>query len=366
MMNKRERVLSVLSGKPPDRLPWFADLTYWLGYAVEHGVIGKECLGDGLYKLHRELGVGFYLQGYFPFKTEFRDCETEILDDGLTVTTVWHLPGGDLRQVEQRMPRDYTVAIKEHMIKTIDDLELYTAAMENASFAPDYAEAEKRWDLIGDNGVVLCYLPKSPFMELTALKCGIMSVVDIMDEAPERFEECLERLEAATDRQAEIALNSPAEFLMIPENISGEVVGKTFYHAYMERYHRKWFGRIKSAGKVSLVHMDGTLRALLGEVSRAGCRIMEAMTPAPTGDAGIEELKTIAAPDTILWGGIPGGYFTDLFSDAEFEKYVRRVIDEWTGAPRYVLGVGDQVPPYGRIDRILKVGELVEKYGIYR
>ena len=365
-MTKRERVLTVLSDQAPDRLPWFADLAYWYPYALEQHVIGPEYEGDGLFALHRDLGVGFYLQGYHPFRTEFPDAPVEVRKEGPRTITTIHAPRRDLREVTVDLIGKYTSAITEHLIKDIDDLEAYTALMERAITYPDYAEAARRYGLAGDNGVVLCYLPKSPFMELVALKCGIMTVVDIMSDEPERFDACLERLEPATDRQAQVALESPAEFLMIPENISSEVVGKAFYHKYMERYHMKWFDRIKAAGKVSFVHMDGTVRGLLGEVSRAGCRVMEAMTPAPTGDAEVEELKDIAAPTTILWGGIPGAYFTDLVTDEAFDSYVRRVIDEWVSAPRYVLGVGDQVPPYGRIDRIVRVGELVEKYGIYR
>ncbi|MBR0462803.1 MAG: hypothetical protein IJJ23_00230 [Clostridia bacterium] len=365
-MTKRERVLTLLKGEKPDRLPWFADLAYWYPYALDQGVIGPEYRGDGLFQLHRDLGVGFYLQGYHPFRSHDPASTVEMRREGPVTTTLVHTPTRDLRQVDVELTGKYTSAIKEHLIKDIDDLEAYVAMMERSVTEPDYGEAQRRYQLAGDNGVVLCYLPKSSFMELVALKCGIMTVVDMISDDEERFDACLERLEAATDRQAQVALDSPAEFLMIPENISSEVVGKTYYHTYMERYHRKWFERIRAAGKVSLVHMDGTVQGLLGEVSRAGCRIMEAMTPAPTGDVEVEKLKDIAAPTTVLWGGIPGAYFTDLVTNRDFETYVRRVIDEWVSAPRYVLGVGDQVPPYGRVDRILRVGELVERYGVYR
>lgn len=364
-MTERERLLTLLSGKTPDQVPWLGDLSYWVPYALGKGVIDQAYGGDGLFRLHRDLGVGFYLQGYFPFEEEAENVDVSREVNGNRITTRWHTPLGDLEEVEVNLPESYTMAIHEHRIKTIEDLEIFTYIQEHTVFKPDYAEAARRYDLIGDNGAVLCYLPKSPYMDLVALKAGIMTVVDLICDEEERFGECLDRLEICADRAAQVALDSPAELLMIPENISSEVVGKGPYHSYMERYQRKWFERIKAAGKTSFVHMDGTMRGLLREVSEAGCRVMEALTPAPTGDIEIEDMHNWVTEDTIIWGGIPGAYFTDSVSDEEFDEYVKRVLDTWTSKARYVLGVADQVPPYSRPERIARVRDLVDRYGRY-
>lgn len=360
-MTERERVLAVLRSEKPDRVPWLGDLSYWMPYAFEKGVIGSEYAGDGVYKLHRDLGLGFYLQGYFPFKEAYDGVDVKSVRDGNRIVTCYHTPVGDLQAVDLALPESYTVAPLEHAVKNLDDLKTWVYIQEHTVYQPDYAEAARRRELIGDNGAVLCYLPKSPYMELVALKAGIMAVVDMRCEDDELFDECLERLEACADRAAEIALASPAEFLMIPENISSEVVGKGPYHNYMERYHKKWFRRIREAGKVSFVHMDGTMRGLLREVSEAGCKVMEALTPAPTGDIEIEDLHNWVTEDTVIWGGIPGAYFTDQVSDAQFDAYVKRVLDTWSSRPRYVLGVADQVPPYSRPERIARVRTLVDR-----
>jgi uroporphyrinogen-III decarboxylase len=283
--------------------------------------------------------------------------------EGTTITTEWKTPVGSLRQVETELPASYTVAIREHMIKNINDLKTYVYIEEHTTYRTDYGLAARRYVLIGDNGAVLCYLPKSPYMELVALKAGIVAVVDMLSDDPDQFDECLDRLEICADRAARLAVNSPAEFLMIPENISSEVVGKRLYRGYMERYQKKWFREIKRAGKVSFVHMDGTMRGLLREVSEAGADVMEALTPAPTGDIEIEDLKNWTAEGTAIWGGIPGAYFTDSVSDTKFDEYVKRVLDTWTKKPRYVLGVADQVPPYSRPERIMRVRTLVDRYG---
>ena len=69
-MTERKRVLTLLAGGRPDRVPWFGDLDYWATSLIGRGLKPagfKE--SDAYIDWHRDLRVGFYLQGYFPFKT---------------------------------------------------------------------------------------------------------------------------------------------------------------------------------------------------------------------------------------------------------------------------------------------------------
>ena len=67
-----------------------------------------------------------------------------------------------------------------------------------------------------------------------------------------------------------------------------------------------------------------------------------------------------------MWGGIPGILFTPAISDEDFEEFVTAVIEKMVTRPKYVLGIADQIPPDGIIERVKKVTELVDKYGIYK
>jgi len=113
------------------------------------------------------------------------------------------------------------------------------------------------------------------------------------------------------------------------------------------------------------VHLDGTMKGLIKEISFAGFDVIEGLTPAPVGDILIEEICEWVKEDTILWGGIPGLYFTDQITDDEFSSFVKNVLRVMKRKPRYVLGVGDQVIPGARFDRIKRVNKLVNKYGKY-
>jgi uroporphyrinogen-III decarboxylase len=366
-VNDRQRILRLLKGEQPDRVPWCGDLTYW-AYALEQrGQLprGFQETPDFL-DWHQKLGVGFYLQGYEPYRIiHGGEVRFETQKIGQASRTIIHTPAGDMDEEWTYLPESFASAPTRHLVKGPQDLAALRYLVEHTRFEPNYDLARQRYELIGDRGVVLCYLPKSPFMQLVALWAGIEAVVGLSLDAPEEFAQTLECLEAKWDEAAAIAVASPAECLMIPENLSSEVVGPNFFERYMRRYQEKWVGRIHAAGKFSFIHMDGTLRGLLRQEGSVGFTVLEALTPAPVGDLAMSEMRALAGPRAVLWGGLPGLYFTPLVSDHEFDRLVKEVLEVMRREPRYVLGVADQVPPEGLESRVKRVVELADLHGRY-
>jgi hypothetical protein len=119
------------------------------------------------------------------------------------------------------------------------------------------------------------------------------------------------------------------------------------------------------AGKRSLIHMDGTLKGLIGAVAATGFDIIEAVTTAPVGDMTIGEIADAVRGPTIIWGGLPGAMLAPKTSGADFYLHVIETLGVMKSEPRFVLSVADQVPPDGLLDRVGAVGELCDTYGRY-
>jgi uroporphyrinogen-III decarboxylase len=366
-MTPRERVLAVLNGQKPDRVPWYGDLDYWVTALIERGEKPKDFRrSDAYIDWHRDLGVGFYLQGYFPFRAITERCRVREWKEANLRYRQIETPCGTLRETWTWLPESFAEAPTEHLVKSAADLRAYRYFHENTRYEPDYAFAERRRGQVGDMGVVLCYLPKSPLMQMIALDAGITTVFEIFTDAGEEFHKTIEVVRRSHDAAAAIALESPADVLMIPENLSSECVGKTFYEMFMRDYEETWARRIHDAGKFSCIHLDGTMKGLLRETCSTSLTFIEALTPAPAGDLEIEKWAEWSGnSSTILWGGIPGMFFTELVSDEEFDEHTRHVLEIMRTEPRYVLGVADQVPPDGLERRVRRVAELVEQYGAY-
>ena len=371
MMTERERVLSILKHEKPDQLPWLADLDYLISSMKKSGTFPQQYqntkLDDGLQKMHRDYGAGFYLPGFEPWKRRADGWDSKVENNcGTSITTIT-TPVGKLREVTQYSPISFSNGIREHLIKDIDDLKVFLWLTQHTTYVPDYEFARQRYETIGENGIVLCYTPKSPLMELVALQAGIENVTYMMMDDEKEFSAILDELEEKADEACRIAVESPAECIMLPENISSECVA-SFYQPYMKRFHQKWTAQIRQSGKFSFVHQDGSVRGLVRQLSKEShFDVIEAITPFPAGDISIDEVAELVDDSTILWGGIPGGMFNESScSDEEFDKHVLHCIEVMTGAPRYVLGVADQVVPGSSERRIKRVRELVDQYGRYR
>ena len=365
-MTPRERILALLRGDRPDQVPWFGDLDYWASALIAQGKKPAGFTRSAEYlQWHRSLGVGFYLQGYFPFRA-ILDVQERTWHEGNRRYRELVTPKGNLRECWEYLPESYAEAPIEHLVKTEEDLPAFRYVYSHTSWEADYDFARQRVEQIGDQGILLCYLPKSPFMHLVALEAGIAAVTFMVAAAPDEFAETLAVMQSTFDKAARIAVDSPAEVLMIPENLSAEVVGRRFFEKYMRVYQEKWIREIAGAGKYSFIHMDGTLKGLVREEASTGVSVIEAMTPAPVGDLPIDQWVAQADnPGTILWGGIPGGYFTANVTDEEFDRHLQNVLLVMRSRPRFVLGVADQVPPDCLEYRLRRVADLVESYGRY-
>ena len=363
----RQRALAVLRGQRPDCVPWFGDLDYLATAQIGRGQRPADFKQSPAYlDWHRELRLGFYLQGYFPFRTILENCRVTETREGHTRIRRIETPKGTLQDRWTWLPESFTEGPVAHLLKSAADLPAYQFMHANTRYEADYAFGQGRGPQIGDIGLHLAYLPKSPFMQVVALDAGIIATVDMLDDAPELFAETMAVAERSHDAAAALAVAGPAELLMIPENLSSESVGPVLFERYMRGYQEKWTARIRAAGKFSCMHLDGTLRGLLREECTVGYDFIESLTPSPVGDLAVEDWKAFCGETkTLFWGGIPGAYFAPSVSDAEFERFVRATLAIMRQEPRYVLGVADQVPPDGLVSRLHRVAELVEECGRY-
>lgn len=364
-MTKRERLLKVFKRENPDRIPWCADLTYWQ-YAMHcDGTLEKKYQGDeGLFNLHRDTGVTQYLQGIYPYVAYY---------DGVKILkevrrnyyiTKYITPIGELEEVWEYLPKSYCYAPKAHPVKSIDDFPILKYIIEHTRYEADYSKVKLYNELKGDIGLTACFVPKSPFLELSMVKMNYQDAVYANADDENAFEELLAVIEKKNMEAVSITLESGCDLVWAAENLSAEIVGLNYYDKYLKEYYKKLSGLVRDVGKYSFVHVDGTLGNLLPEISKAGFDALEALTPAPQGDLTIEEIADQVAPGIVLIGGIPGSFFTDQISDNDFDQYVINAINVLRKRPYSVLGVGDQVVPGSRFERVKHVADLVEKYGI--
>ena len=366
-MTFRQRLLTLLQGGTPDRVPWYGDLDYWASglTARKQKPVDFKTSIDYI-RWHEELKVGYYLQGVFPYKTNYESCRVTVRHESNKKITEIHTPLGVLRDCWEYVPTSFSEAPIEHFIKSAADLAIWRYYYEHMFFDADYSFAQQRSEQIGEAGILLMYLPHTPWMQLLVIDCGVETLSYLAHDAEAELRETLAVMKKKLDEAVQLAIQCPCEALMIPENLSSEMVGPAVFEKYLAADQTDWLEKIQRQGKYSFIHMDGSLKGLLRQEAALPVTVLEALTPAPVGDLTVAQWAEWAGnAHTILWGGIPGVFFTSLVSDERFEQHIRQTLEVMRREPRYVLGVADQVPPDALERRVRQVAELVEKYGAY-
>lgn len=362
-MNFRERALKVLKGEKPDRIPWFADLSWWmLAHREKRDIPEKYNGAEGFVTLHKELQTGLYLPLVWPYEVEL-DLESETEREGDREIFLYHTPKGTLREVRRHMPEAHTWSYEERLVKSSADLPAYRYFLEAHRFQSVPEEADRLDQMYGELGLPVVWVPRTPLSRFIVEAAGVESTVFALLEAPDEMRRIFDLMRDFDDEPYRAASETTCDLVMIADNLSSEIVSPNYFREYSLEYYRMRSEELHEAGKYVLAHIDGTLRGLLPILNSSGIDAAEGITPAPVGDVSPGELRSVTGDKIILWGGIPGALFSPAHTDSEFEEYVRRYIETAASDGRMILGVGDQVPPEADLERVKIVSHLCETYG---
>ena len=97
-----------------------------------------------------------------------------------------------------------------------------------------------------------------------------------------------------------------------------------------------------------------------------GADVCEAVTPYPMTKVDISEYyDTWCRPEKLtIWGGIPESVLLEKSaSDEEFETYLDHLFKAIAPGKRFIAGIGDTTPPGAKFERLIRIGERLEKEG---
>ena len=363
-MNEREKLLTVLSKKKVDLIPWYGDLSWWYNSLISKDEKYKG--EDGYLKMHIDTGVGIYLYPPFLWKTEYSE-DIKFIEEkkGDLIISKIITPIGEIESTSEYLENSFTSAYVTHFIKNPYDLEVMQYIFKNRKIYPNYEEFERIDRKWGGYGIPVALGPicVSALQTLITRWAGIQKVIEIYIENRRVLEETIEFIQNCDDEIFKIIENSNTLIVEFPENLSGEITSKNLIEKYELPYWKKRIEILHKKGKFVGIHNDGTLKASLSLLIEAGFDFVEAVTPAPFGDISIEKIFEIVDEKIIIWGGLPGAIFSPVYSEEYFENYIRNLIQFVKERGNFVLGVADQVPPDASFERVSKVREILEKYG---
>jgi uroporphyrinogen-III decarboxylase len=410
----RADFLKIFRGQRPEKTPWAADLTYWRDSQILQGRLPGEYRGpEGFLKLHLDLGVmPYYIYSLEEetawerprsvaaarkgrgcvfaqqgrgisaregrgggvsvhqiggigrpyngvFSLSYDGVDAEKRETGNVVETVFHLSGRSLRQKKAYLPMSFCYAFEEYPVKTAGDLDVLRAIVERLRFAETYDEYRALASRWGEWGVPIAPLPRSPLSSLIVDWMGLENFVFANADYPGEIRRTIDCIDRANDAAFEIVLGSPAEILHFCDNLSASNFA-SYFDEYASEYYTRRFAQLHARGKKAAVHIDGSLRGLLGRMAGTGADCIEAFTPKPVGDLEIRELWGEAGrKDVVLWGGLPGVMFTPHFRKEDLRRQVSALFAEVSSRGPFIAGSADQIPPDADLDYVRFVSDLL-------
>lgn len=387
-LSNKENFLRLFRRQKTDRILWVSDLTYWRDAQIIQGKLPPEYMGlDGFLKLHIDLGVmPYYIYAIDSeppedaasgevsvhqigstgkpfngvFGLSYEGVEIDTCRNGDLSEIKFAVGGKTLIQKKVWLPQSFCYGFTEYPVKTAEDLKTLRAIVERYNFHStlrDFAYISECW---GEHGVPIAPLPRSPMSALIVDWMGLENFTFASVDFPKEMKKTIDCIDRANDAGFELIVKSPAEVFHFCDNLSASNCA-SFFPQYARDYYVRRFRELHENGKKAAVHIDGTIRGLLGQVAHTGADAAEALTPKPVGDIGIDELRKEAGNDEIvLWGGFPGGMFTPQFDYKDLTRQVHSFLQCYNTEGPFIAGSADQIPPDADINYVKYVSELLD------
>jgi len=371
-LNLEERIMAVFNGKRPDVMPWFADLTYWYAAMEYRRQLPAKYSGEnGKIQLYRDLGCGAHEELYnLPGELSYNDIKISYSSEKRRDGTIIYEEGyssksGSIVAIKKFMPSSVSTAYVKYPVSTRQDLKVLQDIFKSQEFKPNYALQYDRLERWKGLGFVSSLPPRTPLQQIVVVWAGLVNTVKLLAREREEVDETVQVMSEADDPIYEAICESPAPGVYFGENITSEAITPSMFKRYHAPYYEKRAAQLHAANKKIFVHIDGMLRGILPLMGGTGVDCAQSVTPAPVGDIEVRRLREVAGPDIILWGGLPGVFFSPQHPEKALIDIAREVIRYHLQGHKFIMGIADQAPADGDIKRVRMITDIVEREAKY-
>ena len=402
-MNHKERILKVARGEMVDTIPWIPRIDLWHNANLFSGTLPKRYRQYSVDEIHRFEGwplhkvvpeylkpekpediihraMGLYRLKEYPYDFEFSgDVEIEVTyeeSDAESMTRVsYHTPAGTVRvrhgiTAEMKKSGASITWVKENAIKTKEDYHTLAHLFDNLKLTPAYERFQQWKNSVGEDGVavaqglgIACSSPMH-FIQKTLL--GATDFYLHYHDYPREMAELVEALEPVYNKLIEILAQSPADAVLWSANVDDMVTYPTYFEREILPWCRKAAQKLHARGILTLIHPDGENRGLMDLIPQCDMDIADAVTPYPMTKVDIEEYynRWCRSGKMTIQGGIPEMLLLkESATWDDLKNYLDHLLNVITPGTRFIASIGDTSPPNTEFERLLYIGERIEKEG---
>ncbi|MFH1059747.1 MAG: corrinoid protein [Pseudomonadota bacterium] len=394
-MTRKERILMAARGEMPDLLPYVPRFDLWYnansylgalperhkhrghdeiaraeGWAIHKVVPELLKVTDPEENLHRALG--FYSLKENGYWVRFDDTVqiSVTREPGLTKVR-YETPVGviSVREViteEMRRAGASITWVDERPIKTPADYKTLAYMFRHCTVTPDYARYKAWQDYIGDDGVAVMMgsFSASPIQHIQRDFLEATEFFYHYKDHHREMAELAESLEGVYDQLLAVVADSPAEVVLWGANYDDMITYPPYFAKEISPWLQKASAALEAKGKMLVCHCDGENLGLMDLIRDSGMHIAEAVCPAPMTKVAVEDYYRHWGEKLTIFGGIPQSLLSeDTASREEFESYLDHFFKAVAPGKRIIVGIADTTPPNADFERLVRLGERIEKEG---
>jgi len=290
----RERIMAVLQGRELDRVPFVTyDFEPPLIREVRESV-GRERIG--------------LLRWSAVHRVAHPNCRFEedpfTIGDARWLRTTLHTPAGSISEERAYEPGYGSSSIRKHYVQEAKDYEVLWSYLEDSIILPDYDRYRADAADLGDDGLPLVALERTPYQQLWVEWVGLNTLPYHFADCAERVGRTIELLRQRARRIMEIAARSPAPFIDFPDNITAPAIGPRRFRAYCVPLYDQMAQMLDDPNRPVFVHMDGDLRPLWQAIGESRVGGIDSLSPTPDNDTSVTEAAAMW-PEKRLWVNFP-------------------------------------------------------------
>ena len=322
--------------------------------------------------IHRALGI--YCLKELVFRCEFPpDVEIKVSREGGMTHVEYHTPVGMVSTTtayteEMKKAGASITWVEEHAIKKPEDYRVLGYIFENLKLVPDLDDFIRWKDEIGEDGVAVTWAcgsgSASPMHHIQKDFLDATEFYYHYHDYQKEMRALCESMENFYDRALQIIAESPAEAVHWGGNFDETITYPAYFVKEIMPWIRKMSDTLAAKGKITVCHTDGENQGLMDLLRDCGMHVADAVTPYPMTKVKIEEYYRKWCDKITILGGIPEVLLArETATDEEFEAYFDHLFKVVAPGSRLILAIGDTTPAHADFERLVRIGERVEKEG---
>ncbi|MGN1098704.1 MAG: uroporphyrinogen decarboxylase family protein [Christensenellales bacterium] len=363
-MNFEKLNLDIFEGKAGKKVLFQPRINCWYDDKVFLGQdLPGELKGCSAVEMYKKLNVSNRIYDYYGCFEKQHDKNVKFTCKELgkrEMMFIYDTPVGSVNMILRGNDSNPGMYYKKWLLETPEDIRVQTYIEEGTTYRFNedmYNELYAKWGTIGAPTMYIC---RTPIQECFVETMGVENTIYALYDDEDLMEKYFRAKEDANLRMIDEINKSPIRIINYGDNIHCGITSPDLFEKYIIPVYAGRYDKLKSAGKFIHSHWDGDIKSILKYAQCCYLDGIEAMTPFPQGDVSVDEIIDALGDKMILLDGIAALLFNNTYPIEQLDEQVETLISKMAG--RLILGISDEMPSSGDIERVKHVRDIVEKH----